>query len=150
MLCRPCRWSPLAQMLCCRECHDRSSLWILCHRGCLRFFPGGCLAVSGILGGCFATVGSLVPSLVDALLPRACGPSSGHLVFVGGCFAAGAARCSYALSGWMLCHCRLRCRFWVLRAVVLLSFFFLFLYLFQVTHHSLAWWFINCATRVLS
>ena len=53
----------------------------------------------------------LVPSLVDALLPRACGPSSwqmlcrhGRLVFVGGCFAAVAAGCSYVLSGWMLCH----------------------------------------------
>jgi hypothetical protein len=98
--------------------------------GCLCFFPGVCLAVSGILGGCFVTVGSLVPSLVDALLPRACGPSPwrmldrrGHLVFVGGCFVANAAGCSYALSGWMLCHYRLCRRSWVLRAVALLSFF---------------------------
>jgi hypothetical protein len=41
---------------------------------CGYFAIGGCLCF--FTGGCFAVVSFLVSSLVDALLPRACGPSS--------------------------------------------------------------------------
>jgi len=114
----------------------------------------GFFAVGGrfFSGGCFAAVGSWVPSLVDALLPRACGPSSwrmlcrhGRLVFVGGYFAAVAAGCSYvfyqsgcfattALSIFRrplrVFYCGLSCRSLVLRAVAILSSLLLFLCLF--------------------
>ena len=76
-LCHHCCLPPLWWMLCYRECHGRSPLWTLCHTGHFRFFPARCLAADGILGGCFAAVGSSFPSLVDAFLPRTCWPSLG-------------------------------------------------------------------------
>ena len=75
------------------------------------FFSDVCLAVCGSLADALSPLARLAPFLVDALLPRVCRPTSwlmlcrrGRLVFVGGCFAAVAAGCSYVLSGWMLSH----------------------------------------------
>ena len=107
MLCRRCRWSPLGHLV------PSVMAAPLCGFFAVggHFFPGGCLAVGGTLGGCVAAVGFWVPSVADALLPKACGPSSwrmlgrhGRLVFVGGCFATVAVGSSYVLSGWMLSH----------------------------------------------
>ena len=66
------------------------------------------MAINGILSRCFAANSSLVPSLVDALLPRATVPTSwriiyhrGRLVFAGGCFPC-CTGCSCPFSVWML------------------------------------------------
>lgn len=78
ILCRRGCWSPLWKMLCCRECHACSSLQIRFYG--FRFFPDGCLAVSGIpvdtlpplalwslSGRCFAADSVLTHFLADVL-----------------------------------------------------------------------------------
>ena len=85
-------------MVCsCSRDRQHSPPRILGRTGRLRF-PGGYLAIRGILGICFAVIGSLVPSLVHALLLRVCGHTSwwilgrrGRLVFAGGFFVVVAA-----------------------------------------------------------
>jgi hypothetical protein len=154
MLCRRCRWSSVGKMLCCRECHGRSSLRIL------------------VLGGVFSSsLADAWPSaefLADALPLLALGPFFGRCFVVESVWTLSLADTwppwSLGLRWRMLC----RCCCWMLLCLIrvdalpprlclscrqLLRFIFIagsvVGFGFIPGHSSLSWWFVICATRVL-